>query len=158
MKLGLPSMWTPPIPPFVLRTQLNVLCLGTTKQASDFIAGLLPSLAEPIVLFDAADSLQLREPIGTLILANATEMSMAQQVDLLARLEDSLQRTRLITTVGRPLFPEVEAGRFLDALYYRLNTILLDFREPSVQHSERPGQPRSEPFPDASRYPHGQSA
>jgi hypothetical protein len=145
MTLGVSSALGPLLPEVVLRTHLNILLVGTTKQTSDFMAGLWPALLEPIVLCDAAGFPWLGESIGTLILENATEMSMAQQVSLFAQLEDSLRHTRVITAVRRPLFPDVEMGWFLHALYYRLNTILLDFCEPAVQRSEYSGQPGSAP-------------
>jgi hypothetical protein len=143
MTFAASSALGPRVPEVVLRTHLNILLVGTTKQTSDFMAGLWPALLEPIVLCDAAGFLWPRESIGTLILENATEMAMAQQVSLFAQLEDSLRHTRVITTVRRPLFPDVQMGWFLHALYYRLNTIMLDFCEQAVQHSEYSDQPRS---------------
>ena len=108
---------------------VNVLLIGTTQQTSAFIAGLSPALHAPLDYCDAR--LFRPRPIaaGTLILQDATEMPSAQQHALMAWLEDAENASRVITAVRSPLFPHVEAGRFRDTLYYRLNTVTIDLSE-----------------------------
>ena len=62
---------------------------------------------------------------GTLILQGADALSACDQQQLLEWLEGDARATRILTTTHRPLFPLVESGNFLEALYYRLNVILL---------------------------------
>jgi DNA-binding NtrC family response regulator len=65
---------------------------------------------------------------GTLILEDVAALSRDQQTALLQWLEDVGRSVQIIATDTEPVFPLVEKGRFLDALYYRLNTVLLDLR------------------------------
>ena len=103
---------------------MNLLLIGTTEQTSEFMAGIWPALHEPIDLCDAAD-FRPRAQAGTLILRNADAMPVARQTALFAWL-DAADGTGVVTTACTPLFPRVEAGLFLAALYYRLNTITID--------------------------------
>jgi transcriptional regulator of aromatic amino acid metabolism len=43
--------------------------------------------------------------------------------------DETADHTRVIVTERRPLFPSVESGRLSSALYYRLNTITIDFTD-----------------------------
>ena len=56
--------------------------------------------------------------------------TVASRVDATCRptrlLLDPVVSTRVVSTTTVPLFQRVTAGRFLDVLYYRLNTVLLD--------------------------------
>src|SRR6185295_3976680 len=63
---------------------------------------------------------------GTLIIHDVDTLDLAAQRTLLAWLEDRTSRVRVITTVRRDFFAMVTAGVFLDQLYYRLNTIVVD--------------------------------
>jgi transcriptional regulator of acetoin/glycerol metabolism len=45
------------------------------------------------------------------------------QVRLLDWLSQDSRSIRVLASTPRPLFPDVEAGAFLDRLYYRLNTL-----------------------------------
>jgi transcriptional regulator of acetoin/glycerol metabolism len=45
------------------------------------------------------------------------------QVRLLDWLGQDGRSIRVLASTPRPLFPDVEAGAFLDRLYYRLNTL-----------------------------------
>ena len=63
---------------------------------------------------------------GTLFLHEVGALTHDDQLRLLAWLERNTGRTRVICTASASLFAEVEAGRFIDTLYYRLNTVSLD--------------------------------
>jgi hypothetical protein len=104
--------------------RINILLIGTADRTSAFIADLLPELNEPIELCEAKDFRPPDQP-GTLLLYNATEMPAAGQAALCGWL-DNTRGTRVVTTVDRPLFPQVEAGLFLATLYYRLNIVTID--------------------------------
>ena len=63
---------------------------------------------------------------GTLVIHEIENLDLSRQRALLAWLEERASRVRLITTTSRDLFSMVSAGLFLDQLYYRLNTIVVD--------------------------------
>ena len=48
------------------------------------------------------------------------------QLRLLDWLERAEGRTQVVSTSSTPLLPLVHSGRFIDTLYYRLNTVCVD--------------------------------
>ena len=87
---------------------------------------------------------------GTLIVHDVDGLDLAAQRILLTWLEDRTSHVRVITTVTRDLFAMVTAGVFLDQLYYRLNTIVVDAVRGDEQSAPKlkygmppPGTPRS---------------
>ena len=70
-------------------------------------------------------SLLPRHPAGTLILQGADMLTAPAQQQLFAWLDSDARSTRVLTTTPSPLFPLVESGAFLAALYHRLNMLLL---------------------------------
>jgi len=62
---------------------------------------------------------------GTLILHEVGALTEDDQLRLLAWLEQIDGRTRVVSTTAESLFARVEAGLFIEALYYRLNTVSL---------------------------------
>jgi hypothetical protein len=105
-----------------------VLLIGRVEQTSLLIASLLPSWPAPIEICRAA-TFTPDTAIRTLVLQDASEMSRARQASLLGWLNETADHTRVIVTERQPLFPSVESGRFSSALYYRLNTITIDFTD-----------------------------
>ena len=63
---------------------------------------------------------------GTLVVHDVDCLDLAAQRTFLTWLEHRTSRVRVITTVTRDFFAMVTAGVFLDQLYYRLNTIVVD--------------------------------
>jgi hypothetical protein len=62
----------------------------------------------------------------TWLLVNASALTPAQQTYLHEWMSDALGRVQVISVVLEPLYPLVERGRFLEDLFYRLNTISMD--------------------------------
>ena len=74
---------------------------------------------------------QLRPCANTLVIRHVDRLSASQQQQLSCKLErasDGLER--VVATTAVPLFELVTAGLFLEVLYYRLNTVLVDLRRP----------------------------
>jgi sigma-54-interacting transcriptional regulator len=63
---------------------------------------------------------------GTCLVPNAPALTSDQQRALLERL-DRRSDLRLITLSPVPLFPLVKSGHFAETLYYRLNTITVEW-------------------------------
>ena len=103
--------------PLLQSLRFNVLLIGTMEQVSDCIVDVWPTLQEPVDLCEARSFRQPSAPAGTLILQNASGMPVAHQIALLAWLRNAEHATHVITTVTRPLFPDLQVGLFLDSLY-----------------------------------------
>jgi Sigma-54 interaction domain len=104
-----------------------VLLIGSVEQTSPLVASLLPCWPAPIEIC-RAETFTPDMAVRTLVLQDACEMSRARQASLLEWLNETAD-TRAIVTARRPLFPGVVSGQFSSALYYRLNTIMIDFTD-----------------------------
>ena len=62
---------------------------------------------------------------GTLILRDVENLDAHEQRNLLHWLDDAGAQVQLISVVSKPLFRLVLEGRFLDALYYRINVLYI---------------------------------
>lgn len=74
---------------------------------------------------------------GTLLLENVTALTAAQQQDLHAWLADGSAQMQVVSVATESLPAAVHDGRFLEALYYRLNIVRVDTpatAEPSTTH------------------------
>jgi DNA-binding NtrC family response regulator len=67
---------------------------------------------------------------GTVVLENADEYRMKEQRAVQDWLAYTGAGIQLITTTGKSLFELVEQGRFIDSLFYLLNTVYLDLSCP----------------------------
>lgn len=77
---------------------------------------------KPFVLPDATTA-------TTLILRDVDTLVREDQRRLLEWMEQAAGRAQVISTASAPLLPVVEAGAFMQTLYYRLNTIYLDLSD-----------------------------
>jgi hypothetical protein len=68
---------------------------------------------------------------ATCVVPNAVHLTRDQQEALRRRFERG-PALRLITLAAVPLYPYVEAGQFDEILYYRLNTITIEFAAAST--------------------------
>ncbi|HEV3056629.1 MAG TPA: hypothetical protein VGY48_00215 [Vicinamibacterales bacterium] len=62
---------------------------------------------------------------GALVLEDVAALAAGEQARVLAWLDDPSHRTQLVSTTPRALYPLVLRGLFNEALYYRLNVLLL---------------------------------
>jgi hypothetical protein len=112
-------------------SRANAVVVGTAEAALGVWTAVWPSLHKPIHWVDAGRLALPRRPAGTLILQGAGGLSACDQRQLLEWLDGDGHAARILTTTDRPLFPLVESGSFLEALYYRLNVILLVLGAPA---------------------------
>jgi hypothetical protein len=106
-------------------SRANTIVVGTEEAALGVWTAVWPSLQKPIHWVEGERLSLPRRSAGTLILQGADTLSARDQQQLLDWLEGDARATRILSTTRRPLFPLVESGTFLEALYYRLNVILL---------------------------------
>ena len=106
----------------------NVL-IETDRNTSDtFIAALGPCLRQPVhvcrgwMLIDAPKA-------GTLILSGVDALTARQQLEVIAWLNLVGDDVQVVSLATQPVFSLVSAGRFLEALYYRLNTLYIEINE-----------------------------
>lgn len=106
----------------------NVLIAGPAASIAAAISEICPLLRLPItsLRIDRHVVLPLALTAGTLLLRNVAALNRIEQErlrDWLARTSDT---TQVVATSTTPVFPLVERGAFLDALYYRLNMTYLE--------------------------------
>lgn len=105
----------------------NLLVRGEKSAAAATVVALTVDFPPPLLtwIVGAENSLPSVDD-GTVVIHDVDGLDLAKQRVLLTWLEHRPRRVRVITTATRDLFPLVQAGDFLDQLYYRLNTIVID--------------------------------
>ena len=107
--------------------QSNVLVCGEPPVIEAFLDALKRETSRPLRRCRSSRELMLSKiSDGTLVLDDPSSFDDNDQRALLAWLEQDGLGVQLITTTYRPMFEVVQSGRFLDTLYYRLNTIHID--------------------------------
>jgi len=105
----------------------NMLVRGEKSATTATVVALSDDLSMPLVTWTAgADSALPGLHHGTIVLQDVDQLDLSAQRELLRWLDGRSGRVRVISTARRDLFDLVTAGEFLDPLYYRLNTIVVD--------------------------------
>jgi hypothetical protein len=121
----------------------SVLLEGSDESTESVVLFLAPYLCRPVVWKPPHAPVALPSgECGALVLQNVGALSRPEQAELLRWLENSTDRTQVVSTTVQPLFPLVERGLFDAALYYRLNIMLL-----CVDASDDCGNPVPSPLP-----------
>jgi hypothetical protein len=112
----------------VSTSAVNVLLMGESVTTGAFVVAMRPHLVDPVVSIDCRDGLNLSSlpSRGTVILSDVEELALEDQQRLNAWLAAADHRARVISTSRASLFPMIEAGMFVDSLYYRLNVVCFD--------------------------------
>ena len=104
----------------------NVLVTGPRDATRAFLTAIMPSLRQPIHHLACKTPLSLPTVSGTIILDDVDALPLEEQQGLVRWLDAAQcasSQTVALTTV--PLYGQVQAGAFLDTLYYRLNVVHL---------------------------------
>jgi hypothetical protein len=104
----------------------NLLLIGPGALAEEFLVPLMPCLASPILYLDATHPSLPTTPVGTLIVRDVAQLAPPHQRQFLEWLNARSGNTRVITVSPRSLFRSVQRSAFLEELYYRLNTVLVE--------------------------------
>jgi hypothetical protein len=105
----------------------NMLVRGEKSATTATVVALSADLSMPLVTWIAGADADLPGlDRGTIVLQDVDRLDISAQHQLLTWLNDRGGRVRVISTARRDLFDLVTAGEFLDPLYYRLNTIVVD--------------------------------
>jgi hypothetical protein len=112
----------------ILRTRRpNVLFTGWHAPSEIVMATLQPYLRPPVYCWAPDTALPVPRDVTTLLICDVASLSLDQQRALLSWLDQAPPgQTQVVSTTALELFPLVEHGTFLETLYYRLNTVLLD--------------------------------
>jgi hypothetical protein len=107
--------------------RVNLLLTGRDGVIEYLLDALLPDLREPIGRWSPGDRLLLPPSalVGTMIFQDISAMSFDDQRRLMDWLTTA-SKTQVISTSPVSLMRQVEAGKFIEALYYRLNIISID--------------------------------
>jgi hypothetical protein len=105
----------------------NLLLINVAADLQDFVESLLLDRREPMPIWRPGEPLVL-PPVArrTMILQDVGSLPMEDQRRLLAWLEGPGKGTQIVSTSPVSLLPRVDAGTFLDTLYYRLNVVFVD--------------------------------
>ncbi len=105
----------------------NLLVRGEKSVATATVVALSADFPPPLLTWvTGTDTNPPALDRGTLVIHDVDGLDLTRQRALLVWLEHRTDRVRVITTVTRDLFELVTSGAFLDQLYYRLNTIVID--------------------------------
>jgi sigma-54-interacting transcriptional regulator len=111
----------------------NMLVRGEKSAATATVVALSADLSMPVVIWLAGADADLPAlDQGTVVLQDVDRLDLSAQHRLLSWLDNRSGRIRVISTARHDLFDLVTAGAFLDPLYYRLNTIVVDAVAPDV--------------------------
>jgi hypothetical protein len=119
----------------------NVLLEGPDRSTDDALLLLRPHLREIVDWKQPGVPLELpTSEVGTLILQDVGSLDAGEQKRLLTWLAASAQDTQIVSTTACSLFALVRRGLFDEALYYRLNIVLLDVNSRESPRRRRAGE------------------
>jgi hypothetical protein len=120
-------------------THPNVLLVGADEDVDEALFTLQCTFRQPVATCDATNPLALPSPRsgGTLVLKGVGDLGPASQMALHSWMEDARAGIQLISTTVQPLWPLLEAGKFFDALYYRLNLVYFDLTRRGRSEADR---------------------
>ena len=104
----------------------NLLLEGSEESTEGVLLFLAPYLRKPVLWKPSRGPfVHPTGECGALVLQNVAALGREEQSDLFRWLDDSNGQTQVVSTTAQPLFPSVARGLFDEALYYRLNVVLL---------------------------------
>lgn len=121
-----------------MRPNLLVVCNNTS--AEDAVEGLEALCRGPVTSCRLPGVLQLpSRKHGTLLLHDVAELTLSQQIALFDWLSTRPAELQVVSVTEQSLLSLVLAGRFLEGLYYRLNTLCVVADSPARSMStQRP--------------------
>jgi hypothetical protein len=105
----------------------NLLILCRDRELDGVLAPLTACCRRPVHACRLPGALTLpADPHGTLFLLDVGALLLGQQMKLYDWLEGPGRDCQVVSIAREPLYPRIEDGQFLEALYYRLNVVCLD--------------------------------
>ena len=104
----------------------NLVVRGTPEEAQLIVEALRPLFRPPVLEWVRGATPPAGGEGGTFIIREMAQLSLHEQRNLLAWLNERLARVQMVGVTESALFPLTDGAGFLDALYYRLNTLYID--------------------------------
>ena len=104
----------------------NVLVIGPVAQVEDTVSTIVATLLTPVCYWTPDAPLAALGAESTVVIRDVATWCLDLQQAWLTWLNEPGRRPRIIATSSIEIFPLVAQGLFLEALYYRLNTVLVD--------------------------------
>ena len=108
--------------PGLLATYPNVLVIASEREQHAAVQALLPYLRQPVTVLRSPSESSLPS-CGSVILESIGDLTLRGQEALFFWLEGRGKNTQVVSLSAVPLFRLVNGGKFLEDLYYRINTI-----------------------------------
>ncbi len=100
------------------------------RSAEVVVDSMLSWCAAPVHVVRLPGTLDLPlAKTGTLVVADASELTLLQQIELYDWLNAGRGGVQIVSITSEPIWPLVEQGRFLEGLFYRLNVVTLEANE-----------------------------
>jgi hypothetical protein len=111
----------------------NCLLIGPDAFADDALVVLGCTFQSPVtsICGNELRELPATSGPGTVVIRGVSELTDVNQARLVEWLSQAAGRLQVVASSTEPLWPLVQAGRFLESLYYRLNVITLVRTEPA---------------------------
>jgi hypothetical protein len=107
--------------------RVNVLLTGPDRAIARLLDAVEEHLCQPVMLWHRGRALVLpHDGEGTLVIRDLGALTRGQQERLFDWMTVRSCRTQIVSTSPDPLLTDVQAGRFMTALFYRLNVVSLD--------------------------------
>ena len=108
------------------RQHPNILLIGPAAFALAALKSIEPVVPQPVVSWRPHETRGVPSgSFGTLVIHRVDTADAEQQQLLCEWFNVRPQHVQVVSTALAPLFPFVEQGTFLEALYYRLNHVCL---------------------------------
>ena len=108
----------------------NVLVIGPVARSEATVAAIVGGLPAPVRYWTPDSPLPSPGDTTTTVIRDIATLSLSFQQAWLTRMNSPhAQHTQIIATSSIAVFPLIVRGVFLEDLYYRLNTVLVDVRK-----------------------------
>jgi Sigma-54 interaction domain len=108
--------------------RVNLLLMGQADIVRPIVDSLAVRFHQPVGTWSPGERLVLppAERTGTMVINDVGALGLQDQIQLLEWLSSACGRTQVVSTTSSSLLPRVQSGKFIDTLYYRLNTVCVD--------------------------------
>lgn len=110
----------------------NVLLIGPDAAVDGLLELLQPRLQTPIVEIHDGRFASLSPSTGTLILRDVSRLDPGSQKRLSEWVSAADRQTQVISTSSCALYPLIERNELSAPLYYSLNVIMIELRDPAA--------------------------